>query len=117
MFTSAESVEDFFQILVREGIDIRGLTGDVYGLSTKTLHALAKRGIIGEVAGHLEHRDKLLVIGDSRIGEQQYEFCHTFITRENKIDTEMLPMIRTGFSGCKSGLYGFSEFSKCQDVL
>jgi uroporphyrinogen III methyltransferase / synthase len=103
LFTSAESVEDFFQILISEEIDIRGLTGDVYGLSTKTLHALAKRGIIGEVAGHLEHRDKLLVIGDSRIGEQQYEFCHTFITRVNKIDTEMLPMIERVLADANPG--------------
>jgi uroporphyrinogen III methyltransferase / synthase len=93
LFTSAESVEDFFQILIKEEIDIRGLAGKVYGLSSKTLQALAKKGMIGEIAGHLEHRDKRLVIGDSRIGEQQYEFCHTFITRVNKIDTEMLPMI------------------------
>ena len=94
LFTSAESVEDFFRILIKEEIDIRKVTGQVYGLSSKTLKALAKRGIIGEIAGHLEHRDKLLVIGDSRINEQQYEFCHTFITCVNKIDETLMPTIK-----------------------
>ena len=59
------------------------------------------------MAGHLEHRDKLLVIGDSRIGEQQYEFCHTFITRENKIDTEMLPMIERVLADANPGYMVF----------
>ncbi|WP_338471766.1 uroporphyrinogen-III C-methyltransferase [Niallia sp. XMNu-256] len=94
LFTSAESVEDFFQILINEEIDFRSLTGDIYGLSSKTIAALRQKGMIGEIAGHLQHRDKLLVIGDSRIGEQQYEFCHTFITRKNIIDTALLPMIK-----------------------
>ncbi len=94
LFTSAESVNDFFDILINEELDVRTLTGDIYGLSSKTIAALSQRGIIGKVAEHPEHRDKLLVIGDSRIGEQQYEFCHTFITRKNKIDTAMQPMIK-----------------------
>ncbi|WP_428910966.1 uroporphyrinogen-III C-methyltransferase [Niallia sp. Krafla_26] len=94
LFTSAESVEEFFQILVKEEIDVRSITGQVYGLSTKTIKALAHKGLIGEIADHLEHRDKLLVIGDSRIGEQQYEFCHTFITCDYKIDTTLTPTIK-----------------------
>lgn len=94
LFTSAECVGDFFEVLVKEEIDIRTITGKIYGLSSKTIGALKQKGIIGEVAGNLEHRDELLVIGDSRIVEQQYELCHTFITRNNKIDTTMLPLIR-----------------------
>jgi uroporphyrinogen III methyltransferase/synthase len=94
LFTSAESVEDFFHILVKAEIDIRTITGNVYGLSSKTIGALKQKGIIGQIAGKLEHRDKLLVIGDSRIGEQHYEYCHTFITRKIKIDTAMVPIIK-----------------------
>lgn len=101
LFTCAESVDDFFNLLIKEEIDFRSLTGSIYGLSSKTITALRKRGIMGEIAEHLEHRDKLLVIGDSRIGEQQYEFCHTFITRKNIIDTALQPLIKRMLNDAK----------------
>lgn len=94
LFTSPESVTDFFQILFETEIDIRTLSGHLYGLSKKTIMALCEKGLQAEITPYIEPRDELLVIGDSRIGEHQYELCHTFITTMNSIDTNFSPIIK-----------------------
>ncbi|MBB6444340.1 uroporphyrinogen-III C-methyltransferase [Bacillus benzoevorans] len=94
LFTSAESVSVFFQILRETEIDIRTISANLFGLSKKTITALHERGLQAEMTAYREPRDELLVIGDSRIGEHQYELCHTFITNKNMIDTDHLPILQ-----------------------
>lgn len=94
LFTSAESVSVFFQILKETDIDIRMISADLFGLSNKTIAALRDRGLRAEMTPYRVPRDELLVIGDSRIGEHQYELCHTFITNKNKIDSDYVPLLK-----------------------
>ncbi len=94
LFTSVESVNVFFQVLKETEIDIRTMTARIFGLSNKTISALQGLGLRSEITSYREPRDELLVIGDSRIGEHQYELCHTFITNRNIIDSEFMPILK-----------------------
>ncbi|MCQ6275188.1 uroporphyrinogen-III C-methyltransferase [Bacillus sp. V3B] len=94
LFTSVESVSDFFQLLLKENIDIRNLNADLYGLSKKTIAALNEKGLMAEVNDQLEQNDKLLVVGDHRVNKYQYANCDVFITSMNTIDEKYLPIIK-----------------------
>lgn len=94
LFTSVESVSDFFQLLCKENIDIRNLRADLYGLSKKTIKALNEKGLMAEIADELEQNEKLLVVGDNRINNYQYANCDVFITSLNTIDEKYLPIIK-----------------------
>lgn len=94
LFTSVESVHVFFQILTETETDVREIRAQLFGLSKKTISALRDKGLQAELTEYREPRDELLVIGDSRIGEHQYELCHTFITNNLSLDTAFMPIIK-----------------------
>jgi len=94
LFTSAESVIDFFKILMKEKIDIRSISAELYGLSQKTIIALTEKGLNAEITKKLDQNDKLLIVGDSQIGQHQYEVCDFFTTSTKKIDEKYIPIIK-----------------------
>lgn len=101
LFTSAESVSVFFEILAETAIDIRMISATIFGLSKKTIAALREKGLQAEITSYREPSDTLLVIGDSRIGEHQYELCHTFITNKNFIDKKYVPILQRMITDAK----------------
>jgi uroporphyrinogen III methyltransferase / synthase len=94
LFTSVESVSAFFQLLLKEKVDIRNLHADLYGLSKKTIKALNEKGLMAEIADQLEQNDKLLVVGDNRINQYQYANCDVFITSIKTIDEKYVSIIK-----------------------
>ncbi|WP_071396159.1 uroporphyrinogen-III C-methyltransferase [Bacillus tuaregi] len=93
LFTSVESVEEFFQLLMKEQIDIRSLSAELYGLSKKTVNALKERGLLADVTDHLFQNETLLVVGDSRIAHK-YRNCNLLITSEKVVDETYLPILK-----------------------
>ncbi|WP_338451191.1 uroporphyrinogen-III C-methyltransferase [Niallia oryzisoli] len=93
LFTSVESVVEFIQLLMKEKIDIRSLTADLYGLSNKTVTALQERGLLADITDHLFQHETLLVVGDSRIAHK-YRNCDLLITSEKVVDETYLPILK-----------------------
>ncbi|CEG26409.1 uroporphyrinogen-III C-methyltransferase [Bacillus sp. B-jedd] len=93
LFTSPESVDEFFTILIEGKIDIRRIRADLFGGSTKSLAALKKRGFLAAPEPELETDGKLLIVGDSSIkGRPEYEDCDQFITSLKEIDMNFRPI-------------------------
>ncbi|WP_231505614.1 uroporphyrinogen-III C-methyltransferase [Bacillus sp. EB01] len=87
LFTSPESVSEFFEILIGEKIDIRRLKAELFGCSMKSLAALNKRGFIAELESKMSTSGRLLVVGDSSImGRPEYKDGDQFITSKKEID-------------------------------
>ena len=49
LFTSPESVTDFFTILVEQEIDIRQIKAQFYGASTKSVKLLKEKGFLAQL--------------------------------------------------------------------
>ncbi|ALC92885.1 uroporphyrin-III methyltransferase [Bacillus sp. FJAT-18017] len=86
LFASPESVSEFFEILIKEKIDIRRLKAELFGCSMKSLAALNKRGFIAELESKMSTSGRLLVVGDSSIKGHQYLNGDQFITSKKEID-------------------------------
>ncbi|WP_318502702.1 uroporphyrinogen-III C-methyltransferase [Bacillus sp. T3] len=93
LFTSPESVNDFFNLLIREKIDIREINAKIYAASTKSLQALNMRGIMADIEKDLIDDSKLLVVGDGRY-IQQYEKSELLITSKLQNDDKFDPVIK-----------------------
>ncbi|MFC0272178.1 uroporphyrinogen-III C-methyltransferase [Metabacillus herbersteinensis] len=91
LFTSSESVEEFFEILYKNKIDIRKIKGELYGKSTKSKKAIERYGVFSKVESDMGDEGKLLIIGDRNdmrpIDNQKADFLITSIkeTDENFI--------------------------------
>lgn len=107
LFTSPESVNDFFEILLKESIDIRKMNAEIYGVSTKSVQALKQRGIIAKLESDVHHNKKLLIVGDSRYVQkdeacdflrtntlqnaQKFDQVFKLMFKEARIDTIIFP--------------------------
>ncbi|RFU63911.1 uroporphyrinogen-III C-methyltransferase [Peribacillus glennii] len=99
LFTSPESVHEFFGLLVERGIDIRLIRGDLYAGSNKSKQALMKRGLLAEIAGDISNNSgKLLIIGDDRLETDRafyiskYGSLDIFLTSRIELDGQYLPI-------------------------
>ncbi|MBU9719872.1 MULTISPECIES: uroporphyrinogen-III C-methyltransferase [Bacillaceae] len=99
LFTSPESVAQFFTILAEREIDIRHLHAEIYVPSVKSKKALSSRGIVAKLATTMEEAGTLLIIGDSTIRSQTLENTVNYgshdvlITSEKTIDEQFLPIV------------------------
>ncbi|MCM3573544.1 uroporphyrinogen-III C-methyltransferase [Mesobacillus subterraneus] len=93
LFTSPESVGEFFDILFSEGIDIRRVKADFYGCSTKSVKALNEKGFFAEVDVKMSQAGKLLIVGDS---DTAYKYPHVemFVTSKKVIDEQFTPIFK-----------------------
>ncbi|MFT9601110.1 uroporphyrinogen-III C-methyltransferase [Mesobacillus sp.] len=93
LFTSPESVGEFFEILFSKGIDIRKVKADFYGCSTKSIKALNERGFFAELEGKMPLDGKLLIVGDS---DTVYKYPHAemFVTSKKVIDEQFTPIFK-----------------------
>ncbi|MBU9711353.1 uroporphyrinogen-III C-methyltransferase [Evansella tamaricis] len=99
LFTSPDSVAQFFNILVDREIDIRHLRGEIYAPSVKSKKALSSRGIVAKSASTMEEVGTLLVVGDSTVRTQTLENTVNYgshdvlITTEKTIDEQFSPIV------------------------
>jgi uroporphyrinogen III methyltransferase/synthase len=92
LFTSPESVEEFFHAVIEKGIDIRKIKADFYGGSSKSINALKERGFIACLIEDMPQEGSLLVVGDDRkYGVEKADFL---ITSKKELDQQFLPIFQ-----------------------
>jgi uroporphyrinogen III methyltransferase / synthase len=98
LFTSFESVADFFKVIAEQGLDVRQLKAAFYGLSIKSLQALKDRGFKAELAEVMPGDGRLLIIGDNHVRKNSlyYNFHYgkfdMWTTSDKKIDEQFIPI-------------------------
>lgn len=93
LFTSPESVSEFFDLLIEEKIDIRRILAEMFGGSGKSVEALKKRGFLAAPESEMGEKSRLLVVGDSSIkGRPEYQDADQFITSFKEIDWNFMQL-------------------------
>ncbi|MEH7441927.1 uroporphyrinogen-III C-methyltransferase [Bacillus sp. JJ1122] len=87
LFTSPESVADFFVALFKEGVDIRKIKADLFGSSVKSIRALKEKGLFAELEERMPQSGKLLIVGDCEC-EVLYEDAERFVTSKMIVDEQ-----------------------------
>lgn len=87
LFTSPESVGDFFAALFNEGVDIRKVKADLFGSSVKSIRALNEKGLFAELEERMPQSGKLLIFGDCEC-EVLYEDAERFVTSKMIVDEQ-----------------------------
>src|SRR4051812_2763181 len=80
LFTSPESVEEFFTAVIETGVDIRTIRADFYGASLKSIKALKKRGFIAAHADEMHESGALLIVGDDSILKKESNLADIMVT-------------------------------------
>ncbi|WP_079505688.1 uroporphyrinogen-III C-methyltransferase [Mesobacillus jeotgali] len=93
LFTSPESVSEFFEVLFAEGIDIRRVKANFYGCSTKSVKALNERGFFAELEVKMPLSDRLLIVGDNDTFHQDSR-ADKFMTSRKIIDEQFTPIFK-----------------------
>lgn len=100
IFTSPESVDEFFQILMEERIDIRSIQAELYGLSKKSVTQLLEKGFLAEPIERLRRGGTILLVGNNiNIEETSHNVLNsgnieTFTTSLKEIDDTYLPIFK-----------------------
>lgn len=92
LFTSPESVVDFFKIVINEGIDIRRIKGNFYGMSLKSVRALNEKGFAAELEQNMPASGELLVVCDRELSGKQ-PGGDIFYTSKTVLDQQFLPIL------------------------
>ncbi|WP_080875144.1 uroporphyrinogen-III C-methyltransferase [Oceanobacillus timonensis] len=141
LFLSPASVDVFFASLQANKIDIRHIQGEFYGVSSKTIKALASYHCVGkEVTERDSHASSLVILGDSEgidREKQRYAFgfgddfiaTHTYsrvpqtletfnrLQEEERIETIIFPNARSvqtvteGFQACGGSPESISAYA------
>jgi len=94
LFSSSESVADFFQALISNKVDIRSIKGDFYGASSKTIKALQGYGCMAGLIGDMPESGSLLVVGDEMISSRYNQQADYLITSKKELDESFLPIMK-----------------------
>lgn len=92
LFTSPESVTEFFADLLSQGIDIRSMIAPLYGESLKSVRAINEKGLLAQLTSEMDDEGKLLVVGDN-FKQGNVEEGDFYLTSEKKIDEAFLPIL------------------------
>ena len=87
LFTSPDSVDDFFGTLFNEGVDIRKVKANLFGSSVKSIRALNGKGLFAELEESMPRSGKLLIVGDSEC-TIFYEDAEKFLTSKMVVDEQ-----------------------------
>lgn len=96
LFTSPESVIDFFTNLSEQGIDVRQMKAQIYGASVKSVKQLKEKGFLAQLESELKTYDKLLVVGDNRY-INKYESSEVIRTSDIQIDEKFEHIAQVAF--------------------
>jgi len=94
LFTSPESVEEFFSAVFEKGVDIRKIRADFFGASIKSVKALNERGFIAKLAEEMPESGDLLIFGDDSILKKNYENADLIVTSKKDLDHQFLPIFK-----------------------
>ncbi|WP_423800468.1 uroporphyrinogen-III C-methyltransferase [Neobacillus sp. SAB-20_R2A] len=94
LFTSPESIEEFFTALKNHGVDIRKITADLFGFSIKTINALKERGFVPALIDEMSDGGKMLVVGDGGAQVQKYDNADFWKTSDKKVDEQFFSIFK-----------------------
>jgi len=94
LFTSPESVEEFFSAVFEKGVDIRKIRADFFGASIKSVKALNERGFIAKLAEEMPESGALLIVGDDSILKKNDENADLLVTSKKELDHQFLPIFK-----------------------
>jgi uroporphyrin-III C-methyltransferase len=94
LFTSPECVDEFFTAVAENEVDIRTIHADFYGASIKSIKALKKRGFIAAHADKMDESGALLIVGDDRILNREYQSAERIVTSKTEIDQQFMPLFK-----------------------
>jgi uroporphyrinogen III methyltransferase / synthase len=100
LFTSPECVDEFFQILVQQKIDVRTIKAEVFGASTKSIAALNEKGLIATHVNQMPKVGNLLIVSDHASSQNtayQFDKSEIFLTSLKQIDEQFLPISKRIF--------------------
>ncbi|MBM7573331.1 uroporphyrinogen-III C-methyltransferase [Aquibacillus albus] len=98
VFTSPESVNEFFAILRSEKIDNRNVRASLFGCSIKSINAIENRGFLADKAEDMPEEGKLLIVGDDSLVQKKEQLTHQFgmgdmfITSKKVVDKKCIPI-------------------------
>lgn len=92
LFSSPESVAEFFAALSEAKMDIRKIKADFFGASIKTIRALNVRGFLAYSADEMLPSGKRLVIGDESIAKK-YDQADYLVTSRKELDQQFIPIL------------------------
>lgn len=92
LFSSPESVNEFFEAVIGKGMDIRKIRADFFGGSSKSINALKERGFIARLIEDMPQAGSLLVVGDN--DKNNIENADYLITSEKELDRQFLPIFQ-----------------------
>lgn len=125
LFTSSDSIDEFFDIVVSYGLDIRNIRANLYCLSNKSLETLKSRGLTACSYKNMkmEQYGKILVVGDRRVGEQrmirEIELVRHdyFQTSKVEIDEKFIPILKRMFDEASIDTVIFPNRSSVEAVM
>jgi uroporphyrinogen-III synthase len=94
LFTSPESVDDFFTAVMESGMDIRKIRADFFGASIKSIKALNNRGFIAAHADEILESGALLIVGDDSILNKEFDQVDILVTSKKELDHQFLPLFK-----------------------
>ncbi|MBY0098041.1 uroporphyrinogen-III C-methyltransferase [Mesobacillus maritimus] len=93
LFTSPESVTDFFRDLFDQRIDVRRITATFFGESTKSVYAIQEKGFLASLAAEMDNDlEHILVVGDNS-KQKSYEQHDFYLTSYKQVDEQFLPLL------------------------
>ncbi|WP_342429297.1 uroporphyrinogen-III C-methyltransferase [Neobacillus sp. FSL H8-0543] len=94
LFSSPESVEEFFQAVIDKGIDIRKIKADFFVRSSKSLKSLKERGFVAQLIVDMPETVSLLIVGDDPILKKEYEQADVLAISRKVLDQQFLPIFK-----------------------
>jgi uroporphyrinogen III methyltransferase / synthase len=92
LFTSPESVTDFFVDLLNQRIDVRSISATLFGESKKSINAIQEKGLLAEFIDEMDDLEHTLVVGDN-YKQQEYDQHDFYLTSCKKVDEKFLPLL------------------------
>ena len=94
LFLSPESVAEFFEAVIEKGMDIRKITADLFGASSKSVRALNERGLIARRQEEMPSLENLLIVGDNRTAAAEFKDADYIVTSTKELDQQYIPIFK-----------------------
>lgn len=94
LFSSPESVDEFFKAVIEHHIDIRQIKAHLYGRSSKTIKRLNERGLLASLKDETQMPEKLLMVGDNTILQNCPEQADFLVTSRKVLDRNFFPVFK-----------------------
>lgn len=92
LFTSPESVTEFFTALFEQGLDIRTIHARLYGASSKSVRVLNKLGLMAKLAEDMPVTGKRLIVGEE--GMVTHDNADKLFTSKKELDRQFIPIFK-----------------------